>query len=290
MKYGTISVVGKPNVGKSSLINALLGRASSIVSPKPQTTRNRILATFVNGETTAAIIDTPGYHKAANKLDQYLNNIALNAIKDVDLVIFISDLTKPIDDEETTIIKRIKEKNQKVLLLLNKIDLSNSNAAENKLQALNNLHSFPNHLVISVNNPADVIMVKEEVSKNCKEDVKLFDDTENDNFTITEIVRETAINILKQELPYALNVSLDSKEFDKTKNLFTIKCSLIVEKESQKPIVIGSGGSMIKLIGIQSRQKLHSIFDCDIYLELFVKVERDWRNSDIKLREFGYNK
>lgn len=293
-KECTIAIVGRPNVGKSTLLNAILKQKLAIVSYKPQTTRNQIKGIFENNNLKIVFIDTPGYHEPKNKLDQFLNSQVKSSFKQADIVLFLIDSTRTINEEDIKIAQLIKgydvskiiviaTKNDsdkkilssddlnQVLEIIKPIKTYTSFISSNSLQDINNLISMIHDIAPNQGNFTNELI-------------------ENDNFLISEIVREQALLNLRQEVPHSIAVYVEQNKFDKENNQLIIDATIVVEKESQKPIVIGKGGATIKLIGTKARMELLKIFDCKIRLNLFVKVEKDWRDNEQTLKSLGYYK
>jgi len=276
IKQGSICLIGKPNVGKSTLINNLLNYKISITSPKPQTTRQTIKGLYNNNNCNILFIDTPGYHNTRNKLDELMNYEVKKNLTISDCIFFLFDSTRPYDEEDEKILKLLKNIDLKnVILVITKID---SNAKKNEyIDEIKTKFNFISETTIS--------SIKKEGLKELIELAKPFlhdSDTlykieDDDNFIISELIREQIIFNTKKEVPYSTYVKIEKKNMDG--NLFNIYANIIVEKESQKPIIIGKGGSMIKKIGTYARKELLNIYDCKINLKLFVKVDEKWREK-----------
>jgi len=276
VKQGNICLIGKPNVGKSTLINNLLNYKLAITSPKPQTTRQSIKGIYNDNNYNILIIDTPGYHNARNKLDELMNYEVKKNLTISDCIFFLFDPTRPYDEEDDKILKLLKNIDLKnVILVITKID---SNAKKNEyIEEVKTKFNFVSTISIS--------SVKKEGLKELIDTAKPFlhdSDTlykieDDDNFIISELIREQIIFNTKKEVPYSTYVKIEKKSLDG--NLFNIFANIIVEKESQKPIIIGKGGSMIKKIGTYARKELLNIYDCKINLKLFVKVDEKWREK-----------
>lgn len=286
-KICTISITGKPNVGKSTLLNNILNEKKAIISPKPQTTRKQIKGIKKFNNYTFVFIDTPGFHFAHNKLDLFLNSEIKKSYQKADLVYFLIDPTRAIDEEDKQIIKFIESYDiRNVILVITKKDIVDDNRIKKILNELQSLLSFNEYVLISSKDKTTIenllnISQKYSIDKNDE----IIDD-EDDNFVITEIIREQIIFNTKKEIPYSTFVAIENKKFED--NLFTINATIFVEKDSQKPILIGKNGSMLTKIGTASRKKLLEIYDCKVNLKLFVKVKEDWRNNENFLKENKY--
>ena len=296
MKIGYVSIIGKPNVGKSTLINNILDRKVSIATFKPQTTRNKIYASYQDEDSQIIFIDTPGSHNSKNKLDLFLNSEVKSSLKKSETCIFLTDPSREFDDEDFDLVKQINSFNIKnVICLINKIDICEQNEIEDRYAFIQK--QYPNFIIkkISATNNNEVKKVIKDL-KNILEDSDhpLFENIEDldssDEFMINEIVREKILLNFQQEVPYSVAVVTQKISYDKEKNLTKIYADIIVEKESQKPIIIGKGGTMIKKIGTLAREELLEIYSSRIFLELNVKVRKNWRNDNEQIKSFGYKK
>lgn len=289
-KQCTVTIVGLPNAGKSTFLNKVMKQEVAIVSYKPQTTRNQIKTVYEDNRIRICFTDTPGFHQPKNKLDSFLNSQVKQTFKQSDLVLLLIDASKDDVEGNKILIDVIKSyKVKDLIVIFTHKDLVPDVKLEDKLQ-LYGLSDCKHRMLIDNNSLQDVNNVVSFIYDIAPQD-GFFDPSEmSDEFLIKEIIREQALHILKQEVPHSMAVIVDSKSYDKEQNIFTINCSLVVEKESQKPIVIGAGGKMIKLIGTKARQELLKFFDCRIMLKLFVKVKEDWRNDEQFLSSVGYFK
>ena len=290
IKTGTVVITGKPNVGKSTLINTIANKLIAITSPKPQTTRNKIKFTYNDDKNKIAFIDTPGYHIPNNKLDMFLNSEIKNAYKLADIALLVIDLTREIDQEDIEVINIIKSYNvKKVILVLNKIDVAKQRIDQKYEAKVKELIEISQVIKICANKIESVKEVIDTIHNHLDDNNDLVEDVEiADNFFISEIIREQIIFNFKQEVPYATCIAIRKKNYDPNTNVFEIYADIVVEKESQKPIIIGAKGQMIKKIGTKSREKLLEFYDCKIVLHLFVVTKKDWRNDTTFLKENGY--
>lgn len=287
-KSGTITIVGKPNVGKSTLLNTIANKKVSIVSYKPQTTRNQIRHFYSNEMLDITFVDTPGFHFAKNKLDLFLNSEIKKTFKSCDLVLFLVDPTRPVDEEDLEIIKFIKSyKLEKIILVITKCDVVTEGSIKNHINTISK-HFTPIAIakISAKNNSLELLF--EAIYQNLNGYQELENVEDSDNFNIAEIIREQILLNCKKEVPYATGIFIEKTNFDQQKNIFNIFANIFVEKASQKPILIGKNGSMIKKIGINARKELLNIYDCKINLKLFVKVQNDWRNNPKVLSLLGY--
>jgi GTP-binding protein Era len=290
-KFGFVSISGRTNVGKSTLINSLLGKKIAITSRKPQTTRNRILGILTNKDSQIVLLDTPGFHTGYKRaLNKYMNKLAAQCYEEVDLIIFVVDRYKWLQEEKNTL-KRLKDINKPIILAINKIDrLENKNELLPIMKEIQEKHDFSAVIPISAlrkNNLEDLLVaIKKDLSSEPfhfpEDSVTEF----SENFFISEIIREKAINRLGDELPYRLNVGIE--QIDKKKGLITIHANIVVESSSQKGIILGKQGSMIKAIGTSARKELESELRKKINLQLFVKVSKKWTNNINLMSKFGY--
>lgn len=287
--YGTVVITGKPNVGKSTLINQIAKKEVAIISQKPQTTRNQINYVYAIEEKEIAFVDTPGFHFSRNKLDNYLNSQIKNAYKYANIALLLIDLTREINDEDLEVIKMVKSFNiDNIILVFNKIDACEKQTIDEYKQKVQELIKANDVIEISALKNINTDILIDIISKYLTNDPIILKETDSDNFIISEIIREQIIKNFYQEIPYATCVCIKKKNYDKTTNVFEIYADIVTEKESQKPIIIGRGGRMIKRIGTDARHKLHEYYDCKIALNLFVVVKNDWRNNPSVLKDGGY--
>ena len=287
--YGTVVITGKPNVGKSTLFNQIAKKEVAIISQKPQTTRNQINYVYATEDKEIAFVDTPGFHFSRNKLDNYLNSQIKNAYKYANIALLLIDLTREINDEDLEVIKIVKSFNiDNVILVFNKIDACEKQSIDEYKQKVQELIKVNDVIEISALKNTNTDILIDTISKYLINDPIILKETDSDNFIISEIIREQIIKNFYQEIPYATCVCIKKKNYDKITNVFEVYADIVTEKESQKPIIIGRGGRMIKRIGTDARHKLHEYYDCKIVLNLFVVVKNDWRNNPSVLKDGGY--
>ncbi|MEF9985053.1 MAG: GTPase Era [Malacoplasma sp.] len=298
MIFGNVIISGKPNVGKSTLINAIFNKKVSIVSRKPQTTRNQINKLFVTDKYSIMFYDTPGYHTPKNKLDLFLNYEVRKSLKIQDITLFLFDPTRERDNEDDVLLSELKKyKISKIILVVTKIDLVNfTDEIKQKIEMLAiEINAFKTIYISSLNDK-DIQKLLTLIVENLDDieelDVHQLNNMENDNdkILISDTIREVIINNFRDEIPYSVGVKIESFNYEIEKKLFKIFAFIIVEKESQKPILIGKKGLMIKKIGMLSRAELETIYDSKIFLSLNVKVKENWRDSNSYLKEMGYIK
>jgi len=288
---GFVAVVGRPNVGKSTLINAILGSKVSIVTPKPQTTRHRILAVHTIGECQIVFVDTPGLHRRAAKImNQMMNRTAASALADADLILFVSEANRwTVEDQD--VLKRLKDSQAPVIALLNKIDkIHPKEALLSALSKMSERHSFDQVIPISAKLNDNLDRLLELIPNYLPESPALFPDEmvtdRSESFHIAEIIREKLTLLLRQEVPYGLTVEIE--QFKKEPEGVSINAVIWVERDSQKGIVVGKGGNVLKKVGRQARLELKERLGIPVHLELWVKVKDNWADSAKELLRLGY--
>lgn len=291
MKSGFVAILGQPNVGKSTLLNAILKEKVSIVSPKPQTTRNKILGIYNDDEGQIVFIDTPGIHNSHNKLDDYMNKAISSAKDDVDVILYVIDGTKKITEQTIALLNKYTSKSANVILVVNKVDdttYAKLYPELEKCNSLDNIHDIVPVSALKGKNLEELIVC---IKKYLHEDIKYFDDDiytdQSIKFLVSEIIREKALWLLQDELPHG--IAIEIARFDEDSPICEIDADIITEKSSHKQIIIGKNGSMLKNIGIKSRQDIEKLIGRQVMLKLFVKVREDWRNSDSTVKSLGYN-
>jgi GTP-binding protein Era len=288
-KSGFVNIVGSPNVGKSTLMNRLVGEKLSIVTSKAQTTRHRILGIVNTEDTQIVFSDTPGVVNSAYKLHDSMMGYVNASISDADVLLFITDIKETEMNHKETL-ERIQKLEVPVLCLINKMDLSDQDKVKEKLDywqsRLPNANVFP----ISALHGFNIDGVWEQILANIPESPPYFDkDAISDRpmrFFISEMIREKIFIHCKKEIPYSTQVEIE--EYIEEENIVRIRALIIVERDSQKGIIIGKGGEMLKRVGRESRIEMESFIDKKVFLETFVKVDKDWRGSEQKLKKYGY--
>lgn len=287
-----IAIVGRPNVGKSTLINALLGEKIAIVSSKPQTTRNRITGILTEGDDQYVFMDTPGMHKPKTKLGDYMVRTASDTIGEVDVCILMVEAEPRAGSIERGLIERIKKIGIPALLVINKTDKSNREKIAETIQLYASLHEFQSVIPVSALKKEGINIIKKECSAFLAESTHFFpDDISTDQperQIAAEIIREKVLRSTTDEIPHGTAVVIEKFE-DKGK-LLRIRAEIICERETHKGILIGKNGEMLKQIGTYAREDMEAFFGTKIYLDLWVKVKENWRDSNFNLTNFGYGK
>lgn len=291
MKSGFVSLIGRPNVGKSTLLNSMIGKKVAITSDKPQTTRNIIQGIYNSSDTQIVFVDTPGIHKPNHKLGKYLNKQAYYSIDDVDTILFLVDATMSIGAGDKYIIERLKQVDKPVILIINKIDKLSKEQILLKINEYKDLYDFKEIIPTSALKHDNVETVIEVLKKYLQDEVRYYGEDEITNkpvsFLISEIVREKIFNLTSDEVPHSITCYVEN--IDRKKNSYNINVVVVVDRDSLKRIIVGSRGSMIKEIGMQARKDIEELLGKKVYLELFVKVVKKWRDKEKYLSEFGFN-
>lgn len=291
-KSGFVSIIGRPNVGKSTLLNSILGEKVSIVSDKPQTTRNRILGIRTLPGTQVIFIDTPGIHKPKHKLNEYMVKIALHTLDEVDIVLFMTEAGEAIGGGDRYIIEKLQDVKKPVFLLINKIDLVQKSSLLPLIDEFSRLYNFAEVFPVSALHGDNMSGLSEAILSRLPEGPQYFpDDAVTDQpmrFIAAELVREKIFQLTYEEIPYSIAVGIEEFGEDKEKNMVFIRAVIFVDKYSQKGIVIGKGGTMLKKVGQLAREELEAIMGIKVFLELWVKVKSGWRGDDMILRMLGY--
>lgn len=290
MRSGFVSLIGRPNVGKSTLLNSIIGKKVAITSDKPQTTRNIIEGIYNASDTQIVFVDTPGIHKPKYKLGKYLNKQAYYSIDDVDVVVFLVDASEELGKGDLYIIEKLKEIDKPVILILNKIDKIKKEQILLKIDEYKDLYNFKEIIPLSALKKDNIKTLLDVLNKYLPDNIKYFDDDVYTNkrleFLISEIVREKVFNLTNEEVPHSVTCVVE--QIKREKNNYSINVAIIVDRDSLKKIIIGKQGSMIKEIGIEARKDLEELLGKKVYLELFVKTIKNWRDKEKYLQEFGF--
>ncbi|MBI5193976.1 MAG: GTPase Era [Nitrospirae bacterium] len=291
-KSGFVAITGRPNVGKSTLLNTILGDKISIVSDKPQTTRNRILGVKHLSGAQIIFLDTPGIHKPKHKLNEYMVKTALNTLDEVDLILFMTEAGVAPASEDSYIIELLKDVKKPVFLLINKIDRVKKIAVLPQIDEYRKVYKFDEIFPLSALKGENIDSLLDSLVKYLPEGPQYFpDDVVTDQpmrFIASEIVREKIFRNTYQEIPYSVAVGIEEFKEDETKNLASIRGIIFVDKDSQKGIIIGKGGAMLKQVGRLARLELEAIMGIKVFLELWVKVKPNWQSDDRILKMLGY--
>ncbi len=291
MRSGFVSLVGRPNVGKSTLLNSLVGKKVAITSNKPQTTRNIIQGIYNDEETQIVFVDTPGIHKPNHKLGKYLNQQAYYSINDVDVILFLVDASESLGKGDMFVLERLKEAEKKVILVLNKVDKMPKPDVLTKIVEYKDLYPFAEIVPLSALKKDNTEALLKVLKNYLPDEIKYYDDDTITNkrleFIIAETIREKVFNLTSEEVPHSVTCIVEDMKKDKDK--YIINASIIVDRDSLKKIIIGHQGSKIKEVGIKARKELEEYLNATIYLELFVKTIKKWRDKEKYLQEFGFS-
>ena len=290
MRSGFVGLVGRPNVGKSTLLNSIVGKKVAITSNKPQTTRNNIQGIYNDDDTQIIFVDTPGIHKPSHKLGEMLNKQAYYSATDVDVILFLVDASMSLGKGDMFVLDKLKEKNKPVILVINKIDKITHDDILLKINEYKDLYDFAEIVPVSAikkNNVDDLIKtikkyLTDEIPYYCKNDIT----NKPLTFSIAELVREKVFELTDQEVPHSITcVVADMK---KDKNAYYIIVDIIVDRDNLKNIIIGKQGRMVKEIGIRARKDIEELLGKKVYLETYVKTIKKWRDKEKYLQEFGF--
>ncbi len=291
MKVGFVSIVGRPNAGKSTLINSIIGSKVAIVSDKAHTTRNNIQGIYNDDDSQIIFIDTPGIHKPMHKLGKYMNSQSYYSIEDTNVILFMVDATEKIGKGDKFILEKLKEVDSNVLLVLNKVDRIKKENLFPMIEEYNKLFDFKEIIPISALKKDNIDDLIKTIKKYLDEGERYYSEDyytdKSINFMVSEIVREKVLNLTHEEVPHAVTCVLE--KYEEEKNSIHINVLIIVEREGIKRILVGHSGSMIKEIGIEARKDIEELVGKKVYLELFVKTVNNWREKDKYLAEFGFN-
>ncbi len=292
-KSGFVTIIGRPNVGKSTLLNLLTGEKIAIMSSKPQTTRHTIRTVVTTEDYQMVFVDTPGIHKPKNKLGEYMMQEAFGTLDDVDVVVYLVDATdKAIGPGDSLIIEELGKRGVPALLLINKIDLIEKQNLLPLIAQYSQAYEFEEIIPISAIKSNTSKLVLEAIEKLLPEGEKFYPDDmltdQPEKVLAQEMIREKLLNLLSDEVPHGIGVEIIRFKELRNKNILEIDANIYCEKESHKGIIIGKDGAMLKKVGMLARQDMERLFDTKVFLKLWVKVKDDWRNSDFMLNELGY--
>ncbi|MCI1944100.1 GTPase Era [Clostridium luticellarii] len=290
-KSGFITIIGRPNVGKSTLLNTIIGEKLSIVSCKPQTTRNNINTILTQDNFQLIFVDTPGIHKPKDKLGNYMVKSAEDSIKDVDLVLFLTTPQDDIGGGDRYILENIREAQVPVFLVLNKIDENPASRTAETLKNYSEFFNFQEIVPVSALKKKNTDELLDLMVKYMPEGPKYYPDDaitdKQEKFIVAEIIREKALRLLSKEVPHGIAIEIIFMRKD-SKGIYNIEANILCEKESHKGIIIGKNGSMLKKISSYARMDIEKFLDSRVYLQVWVKVRKEWRDNDRLLKELGY--
>ena len=292
-KSGFATLVGRPNVGKSTLMNHLIGQKIAITSDKPQTTRNRIQTVYTDERGQIIFLDTPGIHKAKNKLGEYMVNVAEHTLKEVDVILWLVEPTTFIGAGERHIAEQLNRVKTPVILVINKIDtVKNQDEILTFITAYKDICPFAEIVPVSALRKRNTDVLLEQIFKYLPYGPQYYDeDTVTDQpmrQIAAELIREKALRLLSDEIPHGIAVTIE-KMTERENGIMDIEASIICEKDSHKGIIIGKGGSMLKKIGSAARREIEDMMETQVNLQLWVKVRREWRDSEIYMKNYGYD-
>jgi len=290
-KSGFAALVGRPNVGKSTLMNRLIGMKIAITSSKPQTTRNRIQTVYTDERGQIVFLDTPGMHKAKNKLGDYMVSVADKTLRDVDVVLYLVEPSVFIGPNEKSIIEKFQKVDVPVLLVINKIDTIKKDEILAVIDAYRKLYDFDEIIPVSALKGEGKDELLSDIFKYMPLGPMFYDeDTVTDQperQIVAELVREQVLRLMSDEIPHGVAVAVD--QMKETKTLVNIDATIVCERDSHKGMIIGRQGQMLKKIGTNARIQIEKLLDCKVNLKLWVKVKKDWRDSDFLIKNFGYD-
>ncbi len=290
MKSGFISIVGRPNVGKSTLLNSIIGKKIAITSDKAQTTRNNIQGIYTKDDVQMIFVDTPGIHKPKYKLGKVLNKQAYFSINDVDIILLVTDITENIGPGDKFILEVLKNANKPTMLIINKIDKLPKEEILKKIDAYQQLYNFDEIIPVSAAKHENIDHLIDVLKKYLKDEIQYFDkDTitsSSKEFILSELIREKILELTDEEVPHSVTCIIE--KIEKKKNIININGLIVVDRDNLKKIIIGKQGRMIKKIGILARKDIEKFLGQKVYLELYVKVVPKWRDKEKFLNEIGF--
>lgn len=294
-KSGFVTIMGRPNVGKSTLMNHLIGQKIAITSNKPQTTRNRIQTVYTDMERGQIVfLDTPGIHQAKNKLGEYMVNVAEHTLSEVDVILWLVEPSTFIGAGEQHIIKQLKKTKTPVILIINKVDTVEREKILEYIDAYRKVFDFAEIVPASALREQNLDTVVDVIFKYLPYGPMFYDEEtvtdQPERAIVAEIIREKALHALDDEIPHGIAVYIDRMKERRGQNIIDIDATIVCERDSHKGIIIGKGGSMLKKIGSNARYEMERLLDTQVNLKLWVKVRKDWRDSELMMKNFGYNK
>ncbi|HBC31201.1 MAG TPA: GTPase Era [Clostridiales bacterium] len=293
-KSGFVTIIGRPNVGKSTLMNNMLGEKISIMSDKPQTTRNKITTVYTDEEAQIIFMDTPGIHKPKNQLGEFMNTEVDSALEEMDVLIMITDEFNKVGPGDEFVIEKIKDTKAKKILIINKIDKFDQEAAMRIAAEFDKYDVFDDIMPISALNNVGVDALVKLIIKYLKPGPMFFPadyiTDRPERFIVSEIIREKALMYLQEEVPHGIAVEIEEMKERKKRSLVDIRANILCEKKSHKSIIIGKEGRKIKGIGKSAREDIERLLGSQVNLQLFVKISENWRDDNYRLKTLGYDK
>lgn len=291
-KSGFVSIIGRPNVGKSTFLNRVIGQKIAIMSDKPQTTRNKIQGVYTTEDLQTIFIDTPGIHKPKHKLGDFMMKVATNALREVDAILFMINVTEPKGKGDEFIIEKLKELDTPIILVMNKVDLIHPNDIPPIIESYQNELNFAAVVPISALQGNNVEPLLQEIAKILPEGPMYYPADQitdhPERFIISEMIREKVLQKTRDEVPHSIAVAIDQIKTREDGNMVDIHATIMIERDSQKGIIIGKRGALLKEIGSEARMDIEMLLGTKVYLNLWVKVQKDWRNKAGQLRELGF--
>ncbi|MFD2213917.1 GTPase Era [Metabacillus endolithicus] len=291
-KSGFVSIIGRPNVGKSTFINRVIGQKIAIMSDKPQTTRNKIQGVYTTNHSQTIFIDTPGIHKPKHKLGDFMMKVAQNTLKEVDLILFMINAEEGYGRGDEFIIEKLKQTNTPVFLIINKIDQIHPDQLLPLIEQYKELYPFKEIVPISALQGNNIDTLLQQIEAVLPEGPQYYPEDQvtdhPERFIITELIREKVLHLTREEIPHSIAVVMDTLERRENNAAIYVGATIIVERDSQKGIVIGKRGSMLKEVGQRARVDIEALLGSKVFLELWVKVQKDWRNKSSQLRDYGF--
>lgn len=291
-KSGFISIIGRPNVGKSTFLNRVIGQKIAIMSDKPQTTRNKVQGVLTTDDAQLIFIDTPGIHKPKHKLGDFMMKVAQNTLKGVDIILFMVNAEEGFGKGEEFIIEKFQSVQTPIFLVINKIDKIHPDELLPLIESYQEKYPFKEIVPISAIEGNNVENLLTQIKEYLPEGPQYYPADQitdhPERFIVSELIREKALHLTREEIPHSLAVVIEKMERKDDKDVVHVMATIIVERDSQKGIIIGKQGSMLKEIGKRARQDIETLLGSKVYLELWVKVQKDWRNKMTQLRDFGF--
>ncbi|WP_282140542.1 GTPase Era [Cytobacillus oceanisediminis] len=291
-KSGFISIIGRPNVGKSTFLNRVIGQKIAIMSDKPQTTRNKVQGVLTTNDAQFIFIDTPGIHKPKHKLGDFMMKVAQNTLKEVDVILFMVNAQEGFGRGEEFILEKFQSVRTPIFLVINKIDQVHPDELLKIIESYKEKYEFSEIIPISALEGNNVETLLGQIKEYIPEGPQFYPaDQVTDHperFIVSELIREKALHLTREEIPHSLAVTIDKMERREDKDVIHVMATIIVERASQKGIVIGKQGKMLKEIGKRARVDIENLLGSKVFLELWVKVQKDWRNKMSQLRDFGF--